>query len=333
MENGCMSRLRIICVCIFVAMISAARAGTYTLTDGNQVSGEPIFNDQGVKFKDESGAFTPDRTPYEKFTQEAIRQLLADAKGKDKRFLEPFVEEMPQEKAKKKEIIIKPVPSPERPTKDIGIFKIFKSPVGLVILLILYAATLFAAFEVAVFRNQPFGLVIGLAAVPFLGVLSPIIFIAMPTRTLSLEEFQEAHAAPVEGGEAMPAESGVTESDPLAGTGEHGKLSISHGGAPAAEAAAPALPEPIIFRRGEFSFNRRFFETKLAGFFRLVPGEAEKDMVVRIKSSRGEFTGRRIIKITQDELYLQTFNGQATADEMIPIIEVMEVQIRHKDLP
>jgi hypothetical protein len=98
-----------------------------------------------------------------------------------------------------------------------------------------------------------------------------------------------------------------------------------------AQEAAPVLPEPIVFRRGDFSFNRRFFETKLAGFFRLVPSEAERDMVVEIKSARGDFTGRRITRITPAELYLQVFHDNATADEMIPFVEVLEVRIRHKD--
>jgi hypothetical protein len=93
-----------------------------------------------------------------------------------------------------------------------------------------------------------------------------------------------------------------------------------------------SLPAPVVFHRGEFSFNRRFFETKLAGFFRLVPGEAQKDLVVYIQASRGEFVGRRITKVTPGELYLQVFKNDATADEMIPFVEILEVQIRHKDL-
>jgi hypothetical protein len=94
----------------------------------------------------------------------------------------------------------------------------------------------------------------------------------------------------------------------------------------------PVLPEPIIYRRGDFSFNRRFFETKLAGFFKLVPSEADKDLVLRIKSGRGEFTGRRITRTTPTELYLQVFKGDVTADEMIPFEEVLEVQVLHKDI-
>jgi hypothetical protein len=93
------------------------------------------------------------------------------------------------------------------------------------------------------------------------------------------------------------------------------------------------VPEPIIFARGEYSFNRRFFETKFPGFFRAIRAEAEKDLVLLLKTSRGDFVGRRVTRITPNELYLQIFNNDATADEMIPFNEVMEVQIRHKDAP
>jgi len=87
----------------------------------------------------------------------------------------------------------------------------------------------------------------------------------------------------------------------------------------------------VVFKRGEFSFNRRFFETKFAGFFRVVPSEAEKDLVLVFTAARGQFVGRRIMRITPNELYLQVFNNNASADEMIPFVEIAEVQIRHKD--
>jgi hypothetical protein len=54
-------------------------------------------------------------------------------------------------------------------------------------------------------------------------------------------------------------------------------------------------------------------------------------MVIHIKSGRGDFTGRRITRITPAELCLQVFHDNATADEMIPFVEILEVQIRHKD--
>ena len=87
----------------------------------------------------------------------------------------------------------------------------------------------------------------------------------------------------------------------------------------------------MTFKKGEFTFNRRFFETKMPGFFRVVPSEADRDKVVVIRAVRGEFTGRRITNINQTELYLQVFKDSATADEMIPFSEILEVQLKHKD--
>jgi hypothetical protein len=272
----------------------------------------------------------------DKFTQDSLRALRARAtKAGEKAVLDQWIEELPQEKAQRKEIIVKPIQTPDRPTTRLGMTAIFASPVGLTILLILYGANLFAAYEVAIYRRQPLPTVCGLAAVPFLGVLSPIIFIAMPTRTGSMEGQEEPQTRfratpPPADATAAPPEEGAG-----AGSGERPSLTAQGTGAArqlAAQETAPVLPEPIVFRRGDFSFNRRFFETKLAGFFRLVPSEAERDMVIHIKSGRGDFTGRRITRITPTELYLQVFHDNATADEMIPFVEVMEVQIRHKDL-
>jgi hypothetical protein len=144
----------------------------------------------------------------------------------------------------------------------------------------------------------------------------------MPTRTPppeSPETAAPAQEAPV----AMPGE---TTPEAMPGT----PAATLAPNAPAA-APAPDWPEPIIFQRGDFSFNRRFFETKFANFCRLVPSHAEKDLVLVIESSRGRFVGRRIIRITPNELYLQVAANNATADEMIPFTEIAEVQIRHKD--
>jgi hypothetical protein len=105
--------------------------------------------------------------------------------------------------------------------------------------------------------------------------------------------------------------------------------------APAAPAeeqpAKPAAPEILVFPRGQFTFNRRFFETKFAGFLKLVPGEAERDKVIHVKSARGEYTGHRLAKVDQNELFLQVRKGNATEDVMIPFNEIFEVQVKPKD--
>jgi hypothetical protein len=308
----------------------AAWADTYTLTDGTRINGEPIsVNENGVVFHSADGTDIP-RVAWDNLTQESIRLLVTKVKTpRDRALIEPLVEEPQQAKAERKEITVHPIEPPVRPKTGLGVTAVFGSPVGLTILLVLYCATIFAAFEVAVYRRRPKAMVCGLAAIPFLGVLSPIIFISLPT--IKGQSEAEIDSAQTRFVETAPPSDAATAAPP-----EDIPGASQAQAAPAAVYTPPpvaaALPEPTVFRRGEFSFNRRFFETKLAGFFRLVPGEAEKDLVVLIKSSRGNFIGKRITNITPAELYLQVFHDNATADEMIPFIEVLEVQIRHKDL-
>jgi hypothetical protein len=100
---------------------------------------------------------------------------------------------------------------------------------------------------------------------------------------------------------------------------------------PAPAPAAPKLPEPVVYRRGQTMFNRRFFETKLAGFLRMVPSDAERDMVITIKSARGEYMGNRISKLQPEDLTLQFHRGTASSDVTIPFTDIQEVTVKHKD--
>jgi hypothetical protein len=337
MQHLYMRRFGLFLFCLLAVVSFTASAGSYTLTDGTKIEGDPISEtDSGVVFQATDGTDLP-RISWDKLTQDSLRALLAKATSpREKALLEPLIEELPQEKAQRKEIIVKPIQTPDRPTTHLGIMAIFASPLGLTILLILYGANLFAAYEVAVYRRQPLPTVCGLAAIPFFGVLSPIIFIAMPTRRGEGEEETtqtrfRAVPPPAADKAAPAAAQPAAGSQEQPGSAAAAPVAAQQPAAALAQAAV-SLPEPVIFRRGEFSFNRRFFETKLTGFFRLVPSEAEKDMVVHIKSGRGDFTGRRITRITPAEIYLQTFHDNATADEMIPFVEILEVQIRHKDI-
>ncbi|MDB6056428.1 MAG: hypothetical protein JWO95_272 [Verrucomicrobiales bacterium] len=342
-----MSRFSLIVFLVLALFSSAAIAATYTLTDSTQISGDFNWNTanaNGVVFNPDSGA-TPSIVGWEKFNQDSLKAMLAQAPDKAKGFIEPMIEQPLEQKAKQREQRIadmnQRIKEPAKaslPKQNIGFRALFSSPLGLFMFFILYCATIFAGYEVAVFRNQPVGLVCGLAAVPFLGVFSPIAFLAMPTN-LQIEEPPATQAAVEPAAEApahahaaaAPASAGAQEvSDPLAPPpgAEHGRLHV------ALEPAAPApvaVPQPIIFKRGEYSFNRRFFETKLASFFRLVPSEADKDMVVFIKSARGDFAGRRIVNINANDLTLQTFKAEATANEVIPFTDMLEVQLRHKN--
>ena len=165
-----------------------AYAGSYSLTDGSRVSGDPInYNQTGVMLKTGEETYSP-RIAWGKFTDEALRQLRDDAKTpQDRAIVQPMVfDNLSAPKARLREIIVKPISPPARPDKQLehlGVLAVFASPLGWVMLLILYGTNLFAAYEVAVFRNQPVLTVCGLAAMPLFGVASPIYFLALPTRS------------------------------------------------------------------------------------------------------------------------------------------------------
>jgi hypothetical protein len=107
-------------------------------------------------------------------------------------------------------------------------------------------------------------------------------------------------------------------------------LSISHAHEQAA-AVTSAHPPPQIFKRGQFTFNRRFIETKFAGFFGMVRHGTEKDMVLAIKSARGEFIATRISRIAANDMHVDVHRAGASQEVQIPFLEIQEIQLKHKD--
>ena len=95
--------------------------------------------------------------------------------------------------------------------------------------------------------------------------------------------------------------------------------------------AKSTLPKTITYQRGQFTFNRRFFETKFPAFFGVVRRDAEKDLVLVIKSSRGEYAGQRISRIAANDLHLQVQRGHATEEVLVPFTEIQEIRLKHKD--
>jgi hypothetical protein len=107
--------------------------------------------------------------------------------------------------------------------------------------------------------------------------------------------------------------------------GAGGGLSLA---AAAAKAGGSGQALPQVFSRGDTTFNRRFFETKFPGFFRVVPGEAEKDLVLDIKVVRGEYVAKRITRISSNEMHVQVLNG---GEVLVQFAEMTTVTLRHKD--
>jgi hypothetical protein len=81
------------------------------------------------------------------------------------------------------------------------------------------------------------------------------------------------------------------------------------------------------YKRTEVTMDRRFFETKFAGYFRMVP--ENPDMVLVVRTAKQEYVARRISRISSSEVHLQLLRGNTEVG--VPFGEISEVLVRHKD--
>lgn len=313
---------RMACWAVILAVIVGFGGGLWAkdfkLIDGSTIIGEASDgNDYGVVFRLSTGGFSK-RISYSKFTQEALKLLAEDDKLKP--LAEPFIEVPPEPKPKPKPIVLREVARVDRPVGRTSFFSSFTAPMGLAVLALLYIANLVAGYEIAIYRNRPVAVVCGLSA--FLPLLGPLIFLVSPS--LEEEAAGEAVAPPA------PEEAATGDSS----SGSLGKGMVPGGGTALKVASAGKGPsskaETRVFNRGEVEFNRRFIETTFQGFFRVVPNEAERDLVLVIKTAKHEFVGRRITRISANEFFLQLLGG-AGKEVSISFGELAQIAIRHKD--
>lgn len=293
---------------------------TFPLANGSSLDGEPIsFNAQGMVVKLADGSFAP-REGWTNFTQQALQELAKIPKAKT--FVEPFLDvEEPEDAKPKLEIKPKPIDRLARPAPNAGYGALLASGLSLTLLILVYAGNIYAGYEVGLFRNHNPFMVAGIAAV--VPVLGPIVFLCMPTRLQrSIDEIAaESMARAVAEAEAAGTAPNLTVGNP------------EEEQAAAAKAAEQAKSQVTVYQRGQTSFNRRFFETKFAGFLKVVPGDEEKDKEIYIRSVRGEYVGNRLTRILPNELTLQVSKGDATSDIIIPFGEIYEVQVRPRAVP
>ena len=314
---------------IFLLELSTAqlRAEAFKLATGETINGEILpttANDQGVQIKVGEGDYQ--RVPWTSFSQEDLRNFVKNQRMEP--FVEPFIEVTQAAKIKKTGVSIKAPPRLERPARQSLLGSLGSSTLGILVLLVLYAATVYAGYEVALFRARPPALVCGLAAIPLLGLLSPIVFLSMPTRvSKTAAEVREEAAAATEAA-AQPAAK-ADDLNPMQGEAAHPaglKLAAAEG-----DQSKGNTPETVTYQRGQFTFNRRFIETKFSGFFGVVRRDAERDMVLAIKTSRGEYTGQRISRIAANDLHLEVHRGGAIEEVLIPFQEIQQISIKHKN--
>lgn len=313
--------LSLFCGLLLLGLIAAtASAETYQLANGDSLTATYVSsNEKGVTLRLEDGTYTSPPMTWDKFSQDELKKFRSNPKMAV--FVDSYIEPTEDVVAKKAELKIQSVPRLERPVKKSLIAAMFSSGVGLMVILLLYAANIYAAYEIAIFRSREIPLVCGVSAIlPFIG---PIIFLSMPNK-----QWPEAPTVTEEVAASQVQRFSVPgEEQPVEETHASGGLHIAQPG----HAGSGGVPEPQIFARGQFMFNRRFFETKFPGFFGMVRRAEDRDMVLFFKTARGQYTGQRIARIAASELHLQVLHGPASEEVMIPFTEIQEVQLKHKD--
>jgi len=180
-------------------LAGVGRAAEFKLANGNVLRGEVASADEdGLVVKLEVGGFSK-REPWINFSQESLKEVAKDPKVAP--LVEPFIELEPEQikaREKQKEIVVRPVPNRlERPVPKPGLAAAFLTPLGLTLLAVLMLANLYAGYEIALFRQQPVGLVCGLSVL--LPGIVPLIFLSLPARVA------RSTAEPAGGGAAAEA--------------------------------------------------------------------------------------------------------------------------------
>ena len=299
---------------LFCAASLTAWAETFKLADGTTVEGEIVLPAKADALQLRLGGGKYEKIPWEKLAQETLARLKDNPAVAQ--FVSPLIEVPDTEKIKKTEVVIQPVPRFERPVKSSVLGGLLQSPVGLLALLLIYAANIYAANELAIVRAYPPLMVCGLAAVA--PVIAPVFFLCRRTRLASATETTLVEAA-------VAAQLHATNVHETAAA-HAAALSPLHTVAPS-KTAASAVPEPQVFKRGQFTFNRRFIETKFASFFGVARREADKEMILVIKAGRSTLAATRISRMAANEMFVETTNGEV----QVAFADIQEITLKHKD--
>ncbi len=305
----------------FALVLLVARGAEFHLITGDVYKGELSAADKdGLVVLLESGDFSP-RIDWAKLSDETLKDLVDNPRAK--RFVEPFIEPPSETIAiqQAKEIPVKQPARLDLPDTKKGVVSALMTPNGMILLLILFFANIYGAFEVARFKWRPVALVCGLSAV--LPIVGPLIFLVLPRNQPVVEENATLTAAAQTQLGVPPPPAAAAG---MSGGGAAAALGLSKGGAGGAAPAGDGVPR--LFKRGETTFNRRFFETQFPTFFRVVTTEADRDLVIEISAGKKSVIAARISRITTNEINFKTANNQEIA---VVFGDITEVKLRHRD--
>jgi hypothetical protein len=312
-------------VCGLLAATAAAQPAAITLHPKNKsaVTGTILdMGEQGIRLQLTDGTYMDNPIPWGTLSQDDLKMLQGNSKAA--RYVEPFIQIPQAEKLERTAVDIKEPPRLDRPQAGSVLGALAGSSVGVVMLLLAYLGNLYAAYEISIFRAQPAALVCGIAAVA--PVLGPVIFLALPTRLRSEDyESQAAHDPNLEA--AIAAEQAVPSQPSSAAARKRATTQAVANAGGAGTAVGAAVPAGKSFIRGQFTFNRRFFETQMPGFFGVMRTEKDKHTVMTVKSARGTFVVNRITRISPNDIHFQVAKGNASEEIIVPFLEIQEVHL------
>ena len=315
---------------IFVACSAVAAPITLKMADGNSVSGDVnTYTDRGLVIRMADGNFQT--ISWGKISIESLTELRDKARtARDREQVEPFLPFNDTGPKGLPKVLLADPERPARPAGTTGLLGMFGSGVGLFLIFLAYAASLYATYEIAFYRRLSMGIAMGGAAVlPF---IAPIVFFFAPEgmfaakRSEELEEEEDTSGLSLDlKGTSLEAhqdqiQHSETNQRRRGNTGNTSKSS---------KKAAPSNVPTIlsVFERGKVVFNRRFFETKLGPFLKTVPGPDATGKQLVFETHRGVFVGTKVSTIEQTYLDLFVDAGNASAVERIPFIEIQSVRI------
>ncbi len=302
LENDVRKILFIFSLALVVACGAAmAETLTLTLTDGSTQAGDIIkFDDNGLMLR--SGEIYTN-VPWGQLSQNSLKQLAGNPKMRP--YVEVFIMPDASQRPAPPVIKINPVTRLERPANPSLLGGLVGSPVGLFILLMLYAGNLYAAFEVSIVRARPAAQVVGLSAL--LPLIGPVIFLAMPMKAESPPE-----EAPADAPISAPAVA-VTE-----------EIQITDA---SWQPQGEKKPEEQVYARGKFTFNKRFIETRFAAFIGAKPGELAGKYTMEVRTMKAHFIVAHIVQVTPVEVVFETVERSR---QTVPMSDISEIKLNPK---
>jgi hypothetical protein len=283
----------------------ALGADSFSLTDGGAMSGDIVkFDDNGVMIHLAEDVYTTTNVPWARFSQDTLKQLAANPKIRG--YVEPFIEPTEAQRPQKAEIQVNQVTRLELPANPSLFSGLFKSSLGLVILLLIYAANLFAAYEISIVKARMPAQVMGVAAV--LPIIGPVIFLILPMYVEPPPPEEIPAEAPAAGGAQPKTQEQINIAEASWKPQEEKK------------------PEAQVYARGKFTFNKRFVETRFAAFIGATEGDLAKKFSMEVRSMKEQFAVERIAQVGATDVIFETPKGQIT----VPFTDIQEIKLNPK---